>query len=49
MRDKRSVCGVKSRYCPVEDLYRIVLIPIEFILMVMDGAGWHRARALSVP
>ena len=23
--------------------------PNEFILMVMDGAGWHRAKALSVP
>jgi hypothetical protein len=23
--------------------------PHEFILMVMDGAGWHRAKALSVP
>ena len=23
--------------------------PDEFILMVMDGAGWHKARALSVP
>jgi len=23
--------------------------PDEFILMVMDGAGWHRAKALSVP
>lgn len=23
--------------------------PDEFILMVMDGAGWHRARALKVP
>jgi len=21
----------------------------EFILMVMDGAGWHKAKALSVP
>ena len=23
--------------------------PDEFILMVMDGAGWHKAKALSVP
>ncbi len=23
--------------------------PDEFILMVMDGAGWHTAKALSVP
>jgi len=23
--------------------------PDEFILMVMDGAGWHRAKELSVP
>ena len=23
--------------------------PDEFILMVMDGAGWHRANALRVP
>ncbi|MFZ0943533.1 MAG: IS630 family transposase, partial [Syntrophobacteraceae bacterium] len=23
--------------------------PDEFILMVMDGAGWHRAKALRVP
>ncbi len=23
--------------------------PDEFILMVMDGAGWHKARALKVP
>jgi hypothetical protein len=23
--------------------------PDEFILMVMDGAGWHRAKALCVP
>jgi transposase len=23
--------------------------PEEFILMVMDGAGWHKAKALSVP
>ena len=23
--------------------------PDEFILMVMDGAGWHKANALSVP
>ena len=23
--------------------------PDEFILMVMDGAGWHRANALKVP
>jgi len=23
--------------------------PDEFILMVMDGAGWHKARALAVP
>jgi transposase len=23
--------------------------PDEFILMVMDGAGWHRAKALNVP
>jgi transposase len=23
--------------------------PDEFILMVMDGAGWHRAKALKVP
>jgi len=23
--------------------------PDEFILMIMDGAGWHKAKALSVP
>ncbi len=23
--------------------------PDEFILMIMDGAGWHRAKALGVP
>jgi len=23
--------------------------PEEFILMVMDGAGWHKAKALTVP
>jgi putative transposase len=23
--------------------------PDEFILMVMDGAGWHKAKALNVP
>ena len=23
--------------------------PNDFILMVMDGAGWHRAKALRVP
>ncbi len=23
--------------------------PDEFILMVMDGAGWHKANALMVP
>ncbi len=23
--------------------------PDEFILMVMDGAGWHKAKALRVP
>ena len=23
--------------------------PDEFILMVMDGAGWHKAKALAVP
>src|SRR5208337_1838505 len=23
--------------------------PDEFILMVMDGAGWHKAKALTVP
>jgi hypothetical protein len=23
--------------------------PEEFILMVMDGAGWHKANALKVP
>ena len=23
--------------------------PDEFILMVMDGAGWHKAKALKVP
>lgn len=23
--------------------------PDEFILMVMDGAGWHKAKALEVP
>jgi len=23
--------------------------PDDFILMVLDGAGWHRAKALSVP
>jgi transposase len=23
--------------------------PEEFILMVMDGAGWHKAKALKVP
>jgi hypothetical protein len=23
--------------------------PEEFILMIMDGAGWHRAKALKVP
>jgi transposase len=23
--------------------------PDEFILMIMDGAGWHKAKALKVP
>src|SRR5512138_1848187 len=23
--------------------------PDEFILMVMDGAGWHKAKALAIP
>jgi hypothetical protein len=49
MRGDPSGYRVKFQYCPAKDLYRTVLIPIEFILMVMDGAGWRRARALSVP